>query len=78
MNYPNKIQSHPSLAADQPVFDVRVPNYNSQRPRVQNKKTWWQWDFVRHLRKVISGSVVKSESKPTTGGRGATNTRGSR
>jgi hypothetical protein len=81
MNYPNKIQSHPSLAADQPVFDVRVPNYNSQRPRVQNKKTWWRWDFVRRWRKVIGGGGVKSESKPTTGGTGgggATGTRGSR
>jgi hypothetical protein len=36
----------PKPAADQPVFGVRVPNYNTQRPRVQNKKTWWRWDFV--------------------------------
>jgi len=84
MNYPNKIQSHPSLAADQPVFDVPVPNYNTQRPRVQNKKTWWRWDFVRRWRKVKGGGVVKSESKPTTGGTsatgggGATGTRASR
>ena len=81
MNYPNKIQSHPSLAADEPVFDVPVPNYNTQRPRVQNKKTWWRWDFVRRWRKVIGGGGVKSESKPTTGGTGgggATGTRGSR
>ena len=84
MNYPNKIQSDPSLAADQPVFDVPVPNYNTQRPRVQNKKTWWRWDFVRRWRKVKGGGVVKSESKPTTdgtsgtGGGGATGTRGSR
>jgi hypothetical protein len=66
MNDPNKIQSHPSLAADQPVFDVPVPNYNTQRPRVQNKKTWWRWDFVRRWRKGIGG------------GGGATGTRGSR
>jgi hypothetical protein len=81
MSYPNKIQSDPSLAADQPVFDVPVPNYNTQRPRVQNKKTWWRWDFVRRWRKVIGGGGVKSESKPTTGGTGsggATGTRGSR
>ncbi len=81
MNYPNKIQSHPSLAADQPVFDVPVPNYNTQRPRVQNKKTWWRWDFVRRWRKVTGGDGVKSESKPTTGGTGgggAPGTSGSR
>ena len=54
MNYPNKIQSHPNLAADQPVVGVPVPNYNTQRPQVQNKKTWWRWDFVRPWRKVIS------------------------
>jgi hypothetical protein len=79
MNYPNKIQSHPSLAADQPVLGVPVPNYNAQRPRVQ--KTWWRWDFVRRWRKVKGGVVVKSESKPTTGGTGvggATDTKGSR
>jgi hypothetical protein len=75
MNYPNKIQSPPSRAADQPVFDVPVPNYNAQRPRVQNNKTWWRWDFVRRWRKVIGGGGVKSESKPTTDG---TDTRGSR
>jgi hypothetical protein len=81
MNYPNKIQSQPSLGANQPVFDVRVPNYNSQRPRVQNKKMWWGWDFVRRWRKGIGGGGAKSESKPTasgTGGGGATGTRGSR
>jgi len=81
MSHPNKIQSHPSLTADQPVFDVPVPNYNTQRPRIQNKKTWWRWDFVRRWRKVIGGGGVKSESKPTTGGTGgggATGTRGSR
>jgi hypothetical protein len=78
MNYPNKIQSDPSLADDQPVFDVPVPNYNTQRSRVQNKKTWWRWDFVRRWRKVKGGDGVKSESKPTTGGTGATGTRGSR
>jgi hypothetical protein len=43
----------PKPAADQPVFGVSVPNYNTQQPRVQNKKTWWQWDFVRRWRKVI-------------------------
>jgi hypothetical protein len=78
MNYPNKIQSDPSLADDQPVFDVPVPNYNTQRRLVQNKKTWWRWDFVRRWRKVIGGGGVKSESKPTTDGGGATGTRGSR
>jgi hypothetical protein len=81
MNYPNKIQSRPSLAADEPVFGVPVPNYNTERPRVQNKKTWWRWDFVRRWRKVKGGDGVKSESKPTTGGTGgggATGTRGSR
>jgi hypothetical protein len=72
MNYPDKIQSHPSVAADQPVFDVPVPNYNTQRPRVQDKKTWWRWDFVRRWRKVKGGGGVKSESNPTTGGGGAT------
>ena len=81
MNYPNKIQSDPSLAADEPGFDVPVPNYNTQRPRVQNKKTWWRWDFVRRWRKVKGGDGVKSESKPTTGDTGggvAKGTRGSR
>ena len=37
----------PEPAADQPVFGVRVPNYNTQRPRVQNKKMWWGWDFLQ-------------------------------
>jgi hypothetical protein len=81
MNYPDKIQSHPSLAADQPVFGVPVPNYNTERPRVQNKKTWWRWDVVRRWRKVKGGDAVKSESKATTGntgGGGATGTRGRR
>lgn len=44
MNYPNKIQSRPSLAADQPILGVAVPNYNTQRSRAQNKKIWWGWD----------------------------------
>jgi hypothetical protein len=67
MNRANKVQSQPNLAADQPVFGVPVPNYNTQRPRVQDKKTWWSWDFVRRWRKVKSGDVVTSESKPSTG-----------
>ncbi|HEY2232254.1 MAG TPA: hypothetical protein VGK01_02145 [Candidatus Angelobacter sp.] len=78
MNYPDKIQSRPSLAADQPVYGVPVPNYNTQRPRVQNKKTWWPLDFVQRWRKVKGGNGVKSESKPTTGGTGTAATRGSR
>jgi hypothetical protein len=81
MNYPNKIQARPSLAADQPVYGVPVPNYNTQRPRVQDKKSWWRWDFVQRWRKVKGGGGVKSESKPTTGGaggRGVTDTRASR
>jgi len=44
----------PKPAADQPVFGVPVPNYSTQWPRVQYKKTWWRWDFVRPWRKVIS------------------------
>jgi hypothetical protein len=75
MNYPNKIQSHPNLAADQPVFGVPVPNYNSQRPRLQNNKTWWLWDFVRRWRKVKGSGDVKSESKPTTDGTDARSSR---
>jgi hypothetical protein len=51
MDHPNKVQSQPNLEADQPVFGVPVPNYNTQRPRVQDKKTWWNWDFVRRWRK---------------------------
>jgi hypothetical protein len=43
----------PKPAADQPVFGVPVPNYYTQRARVQNKKTWWRWDFVRRWPKVI-------------------------
>jgi hypothetical protein len=43
----------PKPATDQPVFGVPVPNYNTQRPRVQNKETWWRWDFARRWRKVI-------------------------
>jgi len=70
MNPPDKIQARQSLAADQPVYGVPVPNYNTQRPRVQNKKTWWRWDFVQCWRKVKDGNGVKSESKPTTGGTG--------
>jgi len=70
MNSLNKVQSHPKLATDQPVFGVPVPNYNTQRPRVQNKKTWWRWDFVRRWRKAKGGSVVKSESKPGAGTKG--------
>jgi hypothetical protein len=70
MNYPNKVQSHPNLAADQPAFGVRVPNYNTQRPRLQNKKTQWLWDFLRRWRKVKDGGGVKAESKPTTGDTG--------
>jgi hypothetical protein len=42
----------PKPSADQPVFSVRTPNYNTERPRVQNKKTWWR-DFVQRWRKVI-------------------------
>jgi len=81
MNHPNKIQARPSLATDQPVFGVPVPNYNTQRGRVQDKKSWWRWDFVQHWRKLKGGGGVKSESKPTTGatgGRGVTDTRASR
>jgi len=75
MNYLNKNQ--PGTPGE-PVFGVRVPNYNAQRPSVQNKKTWWPWDFVRRWRKAKGGGVVNSESKPTTDGPGATGTRGSR
>jgi hypothetical protein len=77
MNYLKKVQSHPNLAADQPVFGIPVPNYNAQLPRVQNKKTWWRWGFVRRWRKVKGSGVLKSKSKPTTGGTGATGIRGS-
>lgn len=73
MNYLKKGQSHPNLAADQPSF-VPVPDYNTRRPRVQNKKTWWRWDFLRRWRKVKGGGVVKSEPKPATDG---TDARGS-
>jgi len=78
MNYLNKVQSDPNLATDQPGFGVPVPNYNTQRPRLQNKKTWWRWDFVRRWRKVKGSGVVKSESKPATDCTGATVTRGRR
>jgi hypothetical protein len=77
MNYPNKMQSRPSLAANQPVFGVPVPNYNTQRPRVQTKKSWWRWEFLQRWHKVKGGNGVKSESKPTIGGAGAAATRGS-
>lgn len=73
MNY-NKVESDPNLAADQPGFGVPVPNYNTQRPRLQNKKTWRPWDFVRRWRKAKDGGGVKSEAKPSSGGTG---TRGS-
>jgi hypothetical protein len=76
MNYQNKIQSDPNLAADQPVFGVPVPNYNTQRPRVQNKKTWRRrWDFVRRWRKVKDSGGIKTESKPSTGGTGTRSSR---
>jgi hypothetical protein len=76
MNY-NKVQSDPKLAADQPGFGVPVPNYNTQRPRLQNKKTWWRWDFVRRWRKAKGGAGgAKSESKPTTVGNSAGAARG--
>jgi len=78
MNYVNKVQSHPNSAADQPAFGVPVPNYNTQRPRVQNKKTLWRWDFVRRWLKAKGGGVVKNESNPGTAGGGAMGTRGSR
>jgi hypothetical protein len=38
MNYPQTRSNPPKPAPDQPVFGVLVPNYNAQRPRVQNKK----------------------------------------
>jgi len=66
MNYLSKAEPQPNLAADQPAFDVPVPDYNTRRPRVQNKKTWWRWDFVRRWRKVKGDGVVKGESKPNT------------
>jgi len=75
MNYLNKVQCDPNLATDQPGFGVPVPNYNTQRPRVQNKKTWWRWDFVRRWLKDKGSGVVKSESKPATDCTGATVTR---
>jgi hypothetical protein len=43
----------PPKPADQPVFGVPVPNYHTQRARVQNEKTWWRWNFVARWRKVI-------------------------
>ena len=75
MNSLNKVQSHPNLAAHQSASGVPVPNYNTQRPRVQNKKTWWRWDFVRRWRKLKAGGAVKGESKPATDCTGATVTR---
>ena len=71
MNYLNKIQSQQKLEADQPVFGVPVPNYNTQRPQVQDKKAWWRWDFVRRWRRAKGGGDAKTESKPTTGCNGA-------
>jgi hypothetical protein len=50
---PKQYPIPPEPATDQPVFGVPVPNYNTQRSRVQNKKTWWRWDFARRWRKVI-------------------------
>ena len=63
MNYPNKLQSHPGLAADQPVF-ILVPNYNTQRRRIQDKKTWWRWDFMQRWRKVKGGDSVRANPNP--------------
>jgi hypothetical protein len=50
---PKEDPARDKSAADQPVFEVPVPNYNIQRPRVQNKKGWWRWDFTRRWRKLI-------------------------
>jgi hypothetical protein len=41
-------------APDLHVFDVPVPNYNLETPpTIENKKTWWRWDFALLWRKVI-------------------------
>jgi hypothetical protein len=50
-------------AADQPVFGVPLPNYNIQRPQVQNKKAWWRWDFVRRWRKVIFSRNLRLQQR---------------
>jgi hypothetical protein len=51
--FPKEDPARDKSAADQPVFGVPVPDYNAQRPRVQNKKTWWRWDFARRWHKVL-------------------------
>jgi hypothetical protein len=70
MNYIKKVESHSELEHNRPVFGVPVPNYNAERPRVQDKKTWQRWDFLRRWRR-FKGSGVKSQSVHTTGATGA-------
>ena len=68
MNYPNKIQSRPSLAADQPILGVPVPNYNTQRPRGSEQENLVAMGLRGTLAQSQGGGSVKSESKPTGGG----------
>ncbi len=52
----------PESAPDVHGFNVPVPEYNLQRPRLIENKTWWRWDFVLRWRKAIQydlGSILR-------------------
>ena len=52
----------PKSAPDVHGFNVPVPEYNLQRPRLIENKTWWRWDFVLRWRKAIQydlGSILR-------------------
>src|SRR5260370_32542753 len=62
INYPNKNPTPPKSAPDVHGFNLLVPNYNLQRPRWIENKTWWRWDFVLRWRKAIQydlGSILR-------------------
>ena len=59
---PKQDPTPPKSAPDVHGFNVPVPDYNLQRPRLIENKTWWRWDFVLRWRKAIQydlGSILR-------------------
>jgi hypothetical protein len=51
---PKQDPTPPKSAPDLHGFYLPVPDYNTRTPRtMQNKKTWWRWEFALRWRKAI-------------------------
>jgi len=57
---PTPPKSEPNLHG----FYLPVPDYNTQTPRtMQNKKTWWRWEFALRWRNAIWEAILRMKTQ---------------